>query len=274
MRFLHRCLSSVAVGLTLVSSGHCAEIQKPDLILFDGVILTGVNLGSGTTETVSALAIGDGKVLLAGSDEAVKATAGPKTRMRDLHGAFVMPGFNDAHTHLGGAGQTKLNVDLTGSASLAEMLQRIEAKAKQEPAGHWLTGGGWDHTLWTDKSLPKRQDLDRVTGDHPAILERIDGHIAIANSAALKAAGITGKTKAPQGGAIDLDAQGNPTGILRDTAMEAAEKVIPPPTTEERRRGLELAIEDAVSHGVTSVQDFSDWGDFLVFETLEREGKL
>lgn len=274
MRFRYRCLTSFAVGLTLVFSGHCAEIQKPSLILFDGIIMTGINLSGGTTETVSALAISDGKVLLAGSDIAVKALAGPKTRMRDLHGAFVMPGFNDAHTHLGGAGQTKLNVDLTGSSSLAEMLQRVKARAEQEPTGHWLTGGGWDHTLWADKTLPTRQDLDRVTGDHPAILERIDGHIAIANSAALKDAGITGKTKALPGGAIDLDAQGRPTGILRDTAMEAAERVIPPPTTEERRRGLELAIEDAVSHGVTSVQDFSDWDDFLVFEALEREGRL
>jgi predicted amidohydrolase YtcJ len=176
--------------------------------------------------------------------------------------------------HLGGAGQTKLNVDLTGSRSLDEMLKRIQAKAADSPAGHWLTGGGWDHTLWSDKTLPTRQDLDRVTGGHPTLLERIDGHIAVANSAALAAAGITGKSKAPQGGAIDFDANGEPTGILRDTEMEEVEKTIPPPTHEDRRRGLELAIQDAISHGLTSVQDYSDWQDFLVMEELEKENKL
>ena len=113
-----------------------------------------------------------------------------------------------------------------------------------------------------------------MTGDHPAFLGRIDGHIAVANSAALAAAGITGKTVPPQGGAIDLDAQGEPTGILRESAQDLVEKVIPPPTHEERRRGDQLAIADAVSHGLTSVQDFSDWEDFLVFEEMEKEGKL
>ena len=142
------------------------------------------------------------------------------------------------------------------------------------PAGHWLTGGGWDHTLWADKTLPTRQDLDKVTAGHPAFLVRIDGHIAVANSAALAAAGITGKTVAPQGGAIDLDARGEPTGILREGAQGLVAKVIPPPSHDERMRGDELAIADAVTHGVTSVQDFSDWEDFLVFEELEKEGKL
>jgi predicted amidohydrolase YtcJ len=274
MRFMTSSLRAAMIVLALATPVYGRGNQTPDLILYHGVILTGDGLAQGQPQIVSALAIRAGKVVLAGTDDAVKAISGPHTHLRDLHGAFVMPGLNDAHTHLGGAGQTKLNVDLTGSASLAEMLHRIEAKAAQTSAGHWLTGGGWDHTLWSDKTLPTRQDLDRVTGNHPAILERIDGHIAIANSAALKAAGITGSTKAPQGGAIDLDAHGEPTGILRDTAMEVAEKVIPPPITEERRRGLELAIADAVSHGVTSVQDFSEWDDFLVFEALEREGKL
>ena len=137
-----------------------------------------------------------------------------------------------------------------------------------------MTGGNWDHTLWAKKILPTRQDLDKVTGDHPAFLDRIDGHISIANTAALKAAGITGSTKPPQGGAIDLDASGEPTGILRESAQDLVYKVIPPPSHEERRKGDELAIADALAHGITSVQDFSDWQDFLVYEELEKEGKL
>jgi predicted amidohydrolase YtcJ len=246
----------------------------PDLILLHGNILTGEGLAQGKTQMVSAIAIANGTIVAIGSDAEVKRMAGARTEVRDLDGRFAMPGLNDAHLHLGGAGQTKLHVDLTGCTSLNEMLGRIEASARQTPAGHWLTGGGWDHTLWTAKTLPTRQDLDRVTGDHPALLERIDGHIAIANTAALKVAGITGSSKAPQGGSIDLDAKGEPTGILRDTEMELVEKLIPAPSEDERRRGLELAIQDAVSHGLTSVQDNSEWADFLVFEQMEKEGKL
>jgi hypothetical protein len=204
--------------------------------------------------------------------------AGPDTRLRDLNTAntstFIFPGFNDAHTHLGEAGRTKLNVDLTGVKSLAAMLAKIDAFAKKTPQGHWLTGGNWDHTLWAAKNLPTRQDLDKVTTGHPALLRRVDGHIALANSAALAAAGITGKTTPPQGGAIDLDAQGQPTGILRESAQALVAKLIPPPSPEERRKADELAIADALAHGVTSVQDFSDWEDFLVFEAMEKEGKL
>jgi predicted amidohydrolase YtcJ len=249
----------------------------PDDLFFNGVIYTGVGFAEDTAQIVEAMAIGGGKVLAVGTTAEVSRLAGPKTHMHDLATArthtFVFPGFNDAHTHLGGAGRTKLNVDLTGVKSLADMLAQIKS-ADAAPAGHWLTGGNWDHTLWSDKTLPTRQDLDKVTGDHPTFLDRIDGHISIANSAALAAAGITGKTHPPQGGAIDLDASGQPTGILRESAQGLVYKVIPPPTPEERRKGDELAINDALSHGVTSVQDFSDWEDFLVFEQMEKEGKL
>ncbi len=262
-----------ALATTLVAQSASAP-ATPDIVLFHGTILTGEGLDGKTPQIVSSIATIGIRILAVGTDAEVKKLAGPSTKLRDLKGAFVMPGLNDAHVHLGGAGQTKLNVDLTGSQSLKEMLFRIAEKAHQSPSGHWLTGGGWDHTLWASKTLPTRQDLDKVTGDHPALLERIDGHIAIANTAALKAANITGKSPAPQGGAIDLDASGEPTGILRDTAMEQFEKIIPGPTHEDRRLGLALAIQDAISHGLTSLQDNSEWDDFLVFEDFEREGKL
>ncbi len=252
--------------------------STPDIIFFDGVIYTGVGFAEDKPQIVEAIAIGGGKVLAIGKTEDVKRLAGPKTALRDLHSVntstFIFPGFNDAHTHLGGAGRTKLNVDLTGVRSLAEMLAKIKSAADAAPAGHWLTGGNWDHTLWADKVLPTRQDLDKVTGNHPTFLDRIDGHIAIANSAALAAAGITGKTQPPQGGAIDLDTNGEPTGIVRESAQGLVYKVIPPPAPDDRRKGDELAIKDALSHGVTSVQDFSDWEDFLVYEEMEKEGNL
>ena len=250
----------------------------PDVIFFNATIYTGEGLANDKPQTVEAMAIGGGKVLAVGTTAAITKLAGPHTRLHDIDSAntstLIFPGFNDAHVHLGSAGQTKLNLDLTGVKSLAEMLKRIADFAKDQPPGHWITGGNWDHTLWTNKVLPTRQDLDKVTGDHPAFLDRIDGHIAIANSAALTAAGITGATKPPQGGAIDLDANGEPTGILRESAQGLIEKVIPPPSEAERRRGLELAIADALAHGVTSVQDFSEWEDFLTYEEMEREGKL
>ena len=255
-----------------------AVSAPPEIIFFNGVIYTGVGLSEDKPQTVQAMAIGGGKVLAVGTTDEITRLAGPKTRLRDLDSAntstYVFPGFNDAHTHLGDAGRTKLNVDLTGVKSLAALLAKVQAFPKAAPAGHWLTGGNWDHTLWVKQTLPTRQDLDKVTAGHPAFLGRIDGHIGLANSAALAAAGITAKTKPPQGGAIDLDAQGEPTGILRESAQDLVARLIPPPSHEERRRGDQLAIADALAHGVTSVQDFSDWQDFLVFEELEKEGKL
>jgi predicted amidohydrolase YtcJ len=250
----------------------------PEVIFFNGVIYTGVGFDADKPQIVQAMAIGNGKIIAIGTNQEIRSLAGPNTRFRNLNsagtGVFIFPGFNDAHVHLGSAGRTRLTVDLTGTQSLAAMLARITAFAKAAPPGHWVTGGGWDHTLWASKALPTRQDLDRVTAGHPAFLSRIDGHISIANSAALAAAGITGKTIPPQCGAIDLDANGQPTGILRESAKSLVERVIPPPGHVERRRGDELAIADALAHGVTSVQDFSDWDDFLIFEQLEKEGDL
>lgn len=247
-------------------------------VFFNGVIYTGVGFAEDKPQIVEAMAVGGGKVLAIGTTAEITHLAGPKTHMHDLDTArthnFIFPGFNDAHTHLGGAGRTKLNVNLTGVKSLADMLAQIKSAAVAAPTGQWLTGGNWDHTLWDQKVLPTRQDLDKVTAGHPAFLDRIDGHISIANTAALTAAHITGKTQPPQGGAIDLDSAGEPTGILRESAQGLVGKVIPPPSHEQRRKGDELAINDALGHGVTSVQDYSDWEDFLVFEELEKEGAL
>ena len=279
---------ATVVAMTLAAVSLCpaqsASVQPgpaataPEMIFFNGVIYTGEGLRTDKPQTVEAMAIGDGKVLAVGTNKDIKRLAGPKTEICDLKsastGVFIFPGFNDAHVHLGEAGRTKLNVDLRGVESLSAMLARIENYAKAAPAGHWLTGGGWDHTLWAEKTLPTRQELDKVTEGHPAFLQRIDGHIAVANTAALKAAGITGKTVPPQGAAIDLDANFEPTGILREGAQDLVARVIPPPNHDERMRGDELAIADALAHGVTSAQDFSDWEDFLVFEALEKEGKL
>jgi predicted amidohydrolase YtcJ len=257
-----------------------AAAQTADAIYYNGNILTGNGLiANGTPATpperVTAIAIAHGLVLATGDAAALAKYKGPLTESIDLHGAFVMPGLNDAHVHLGEAGRIKLSIDLTGSESLAAMLARIQAAASAAPASSWLTGGGWDHTLWSQKVLPTRTDLDAVTAGHPAIFTRIDGHIAVANSAALAAAGVTRDTPDPSGGKIDRDASGEATGILReDSAMALVRTHIPPETPEMRRRGLSLAIADAISHGLTSVQDNSEMDDFRVYQLMEREGAL
>jgi predicted amidohydrolase YtcJ len=268
-----RCLPLIVMA-ALSGTSYAQTQPPPDAIYYHGNILTGVDLDKPTPQRMSALAIRQGLIEAVGDDAAILKLKGATTQLIDLGGSFCMPGINDAHTHLGEAGKIKLSVDLIGSHSLAEMQQRIVAAAKGAAPGQWLQGGGWDHTLWASKQLPNRAEIDAVTGDHPAAFSRIDGHILVANSAALKAAGITGATPDPQGGKIDKDAGGQPTGIIRDTAMEQIFKVIPPPTHDQRKHALELALADAAQHGVTSVQDYSQWDDFLIFEEIERADHL
>jgi len=267
-------LRALCVLLFSLNAAHAQQCSPIDVTYYNGNILTGKGLDTPIPERVSAVAIRDGKVVATGSDKTVFDLCDAALKI-DLHGAFVMPGFNDAHTHIASAGQQHLTVDLDNIPSLAAMQDKIKAYAATLPAGQWILGGGWDHTKWASGKLPTRQDLDAVTGDHPAYLERTDGHIAVANTAALAAAGITAKTMAPAGGQIDLDpATHEPTGILRDAALPLLTSHIPKPDAATRRRALELSIADALSHGVTSVQDYSDWEDFLVLEQMEHEGKL
>ena len=267
-------LRALCVLLFSLNAAHAQQCSPIDVTYYNGNILTGKGLDTPIPERVSAVAIRDGKVVATGSDKTVFDLCDAALKI-DLHGAFVMPGFNDAHTHIASAGQQHLTVDLDNIPSLAAMQDKIKAYAATLPAGQWILGGGWDHTKWASGKLPMRQDLDAVTGDHPAYLERTDGHIAVANTAALAAAGITAKTMAPAGGQIDLDpATHEPTGILRDAALPLLTSHIPKPDAATRRRALELSIADALSHGVTSVQDYSDWEDFLVLEQMEHEGKL
>jgi predicted amidohydrolase YtcJ len=256
-----------------------AQKPAPDTLYIHGNILTGAHLKSSDASPipgrVTAIAVAHGTITAVGSDAEVLKLKSPQTKVVDLNGAFAMPGFNDAHTHLAAAGRNKLTVDLNGATSLADMQQRIQKFAATAATGSWLEGGGWDHTKWPTKSLPTKADLDSVTGTHPAMFTRVDGHIVIANSAALKAANITSATPDPSGGKIDRDSTGAPTGIIREgPAIALVNAKIPPPSLDDRHRALSLAIADALAHGVTSVQDYSDWDDFLVLLTLEHTNKL
>jgi predicted amidohydrolase YtcJ len=251
------------------ASGKTAGAEPPDTIFLNGDIYT-----QATPARAQAMAVREGRILAVGTNDEIRKLKGAHTHVIDLSGHFVMPGFNDAHVHLEHAGLELLSVDLRGTRSLQEMQQRIAASAKTATAGEWLVGGGWDQTLWTDGKLPSRQDIDAVSGAHPAVFIRVDGHISVANTAALKVGGVTPQTQAPAGGKIDHDADGHPTGILRETARRLVESKIPPPSPSRLRRAAELVLADAAHWGITSAQDNSSWESFLVYEDLEREGKL
>ena len=294
-----RILVLFLIGLTMTSVADAQK--KADIIFIHGNFYTGTStcISPGSTDLdcsagrnvpaqqgpwsesmtlpdrrVEAIAVAGGKIIWTGTASGAEEFKDKHTQVIDLGGQFAMPGFNDAHAHLASGGFEKLNVDLVGTKSLEEMQQRIAARAKTAGSGEWIVGRGWDHTKWTEQKLPTRNDIDAVTGDHPAIFNRVDGHIAVANTAALKAADITAQSADPHGGKIDRDDKGQPTGILRETAMGAVFNKIPPSSPAQRRRAAELALQDAAQWGVTSAQDNSEWDDFLTYEQMEKEGKL
>jgi hypothetical protein len=224
------------------------------------------------------MAVSEGKISCIGKMDHVLTDCGggqENAETVNLKGQFVMPGFNDAHVHLGGAGADELAVPLIGVPSVEELQKRLADAVAQHKPGEWITGGGWDHTTWPEKKFPNRQQLDAVAPKNPVILTHISGHVAVANSLALKSAEIDKTTPNPPGGEIEHDALGEPTGMLKEGAAMALVKVrIPDPTTEQRRKGIELVLQNVARNGVTSVQDFSEWADYQVYQQLKEEGKL
>lgn len=272
MKLILLAFVPVVISMILNSAPALAadDISRfPDAIFVNGDIYT-----QAQPARVQALAVGEGRIIAIGTNDEIRKLKGSQTQIVDLGGHFVMPGFNDAHVHLAAAGMRQLEVDLTGQKSLQDTQHRIGLAVNHASSSEWILGSGWDHTLWPTQTLPTRQDIDMVTNGHPAIFVRIDGHIAIANTAALTAAGISSQTKAPEGGKIDHDAQGEPTGILRESAQGLVRSKVPPPTMTQRRLAAEASLADAARWGVTSAQDCSQWEDFLVYEALEKEGKL
>ncbi|HXY78371.1 MAG TPA: amidohydrolase [Candidatus Acidoferrales bacterium] len=250
---------------------------KADIIFIHANIYTGVpsNTPFSSILREEAVAVRGGRIQAVGKTFDLMKLKGPDTQVIDLGGHFLMPGFNDAHLHLADAGQQKLGVDLTGVKSLDEMRERLSAKVQTARPGEWILGGGWDESLWLVKALPSRWDLDEVSAGHPVFLDRVDGHVAVANTRALQLASITLASRDPQGGQIDRNEAGEPTGILRDTAQDAVRLAIPKLTHEQMKRAIEIALADLAQNGVTSAQDYSpEWENFQIYEELEKEGKL
>jgi predicted amidohydrolase YtcJ len=276
----------VLFGVVLTTSGSLGQAAAPsadeikpkaDTIFVHANLYTGVPANSAFSSILreEAMAVRGDRILAVGKTVDLEKFKGPQTQIVDLGGHFVMPGFNDAHLHLADAGMTKLSVDLTGVKSLDDMREMVRKKVDGARAGEWILGGGWDETLWPVKVPPTRWDLDEVANGHPIFLGRIDGHIAVANTRALQLASVTLASRDPQGGHIDRNEAGEPTGILRETAQAAVRDVIPKPTHDERREGIQLALADLAEHGVTSGQDYSpEWENFQIYQELEKEGKL
>jgi len=262
-------------GVSAPGTPQSSQKPKADLIFIHGNIYTGVvGAALGANPREEALAVVGDRILAIGARDEIMKLKGPDTKIVDLDGHFVMPGFNDAHMHLAEAGLEKMNVNLVGAKTIDEFRERLRAKCDAAAPGEWVVGEGWDETLWPVKVLPTRWDLDEVSGNHPVYLVRADTHLAVANTRALQLASITVASRDPEGGKIDRDESGTPNGILRERAERLVQAVIPKPTHEKRRQAIELALADLASHGVTSAQDYSQWENFQIYEEIEHEGKL
>jgi predicted amidohydrolase YtcJ len=226
----------------------------------------------------SAMAVRDGKFTCIGGIEQIMLECGGGAEDAErvqLNGRFVIPGFNDAHAHLGDAGSEMRAVRLNGAASIEELQKRVAEGVAQHKKGDWIIGAGWDHTLWLDKKFPNKQQLDAIAPKNPVLLYHVSGHVAVANSLALQVAKIAKDTPNPKGGEFEKGEDGELTGMLKEgSAMSLVAQWVPDPTPAERRRGIELVLADLAKNGVTSVQDNSDWDDFLVYRDLKDEGKL
>jgi predicted amidohydrolase YtcJ len=267
-----KTISLISV-LACIFSLTAAAQSRPaaDLIISNAKIWT-VDKSNPTAQAVAVL--GD-RIVAVGANSDVDIWRGPKTRVIDAEGKLLLPGFNDSHVHFVNGGLALDAVQLNDATSPEEFARRIGERARQAPKGEWIMGGEWDETKWAPPKLPTKELIDPVTPETPVFVSRYDGHMSLANSVALRLAGVTAKTPDPPGGVIVRDAQGNPTGALKDAAMDLVNKVIPPLTHDQRRKAVKRALGHAASLGVTSVQNMDpDYEDIAAYSELLEKGEL
>jgi predicted amidohydrolase YtcJ len=244
---------------------------EADLVLYNG----NVHTMDSATPRAQAIAIAGNRVMAVGSDGAMQGLLASNGKTVDLRGRTVVPGFTDSHLHFMSYGLSLMEINLTEVPTLEEALARVAARAEATPAGQWLTGRGWDHTLWEGGAFPTRQDLDRIAPEHPVYLRRKCGHAGWANSRALALAGITVETPDPHGGAIDHDpATGQPTGILKETAMDLMARLFKAPSVDEAATAIKAATTDAYKHGLVGVHTMEGAPAFRGFQQLQATGEL
>ena len=252
----------------LLTAGAAQAADPADLVFWGGPIHT----ASDAQPTAEAVAVDAGRIVYVGSRAGAQAFVGRGTRTVDLKGAALYPGFTDAHAHLRGIGERELTLNLEGTPSLAALTEAVRARIAASPPGAVITGRGWIETHWPEKRFPTAADLDRVSPNNVVILERADGHAVVANSAALRAAGVTRATAAPSGGEILKTPDGEPSGMLIDNAAGLLDQLVAAPTPEQRQRAYRSGFEVYSRYGWTGVHNMSvDPADVPLMERMAAQ---
>ncbi len=266
-----RIIDSLFLGfLVMVSITGCST-QSADLVVINARIWT----GNPRAPEAEAIAVVRDRLIVVGSNKDAAQRVGPQTRLIDAQGRRVIPGLIDCHIHIVGGGLTLDRLNLRDTASKEDFIARITKAAGEHSLGEWVLGGRWSAESWTSVEQPQKEWIDPGTGDVPVFLQRMDGHQALANSAALKLAGIDANGPAdPPGGEIERDLiTHEPTGILKDDAMALVDRHIPPVSDDRRDAALLKAMRHANSRGLTGVHDMSGLEDLACFERVCATGK-
>ena len=265
-----RPLAAVAL-IACTAAPLAAQKSAPiDLIVVNARVYT----VDDATPTAQAFAVRAGRIAFVGTTADAMKLKGPSTKVIDAGGRPIIPGMTDAHAHLTGLGQALRIVDLTGTQTYDELIQRVVARAKTMPAGAWVTGRGWDQNAWPDKRFPTHDALSRALPDQPAVLTRVDGHAVLANAKAMDAARVDATTRDPDGGRIERDASGKPTGVFVDNAMRLVTRVVPNPTRDDVREMTLAAIAESNRWGLTGVHDAGEGKQAIdIYEELAKAGQ-
>lgn len=267
MRAAALFLLAVLTGCRAAGAPH-PPFEVADLVVSNGRVWTGVD----AEPLAEAVAIVGDRIAAVGTATEVDRWIGPTTHVIDARGGLVVPGFIDSHAHFIDGGFALSSVQLREARTPREFVARIAEFAATVPAGAWITSGNWDHEQWGGE-LPTREWIDSVTPNHPVWVNRLDGHMALANSVALEMAGVTAGTGDVEGGEITRDGAGVPTGILKDNAMSLVWSVVPDPSPEMVDRAVDAAMRHVAEHGVTLVNNMGSWSDLAAFERARAQGR-
>ncbi len=274
---IRKILSIVTLCLAAATTATAIGDRTADLIIFNGTIHT-LNLNQPSANMV---AVKDAHIVYVGNESALNRLSGPSTRLIDLKGRTMTPGFIESHAHILYLGYARMNIDLSQAKNYAEVVAMVAEAATGLSPGEWIVGSGWHQSKWDPqpvhqvKGFQTHQALSRITPDHPVFLTHASGHAGMANALAMRLAGIDTQPRLVQGGEIIRDKHGNPTGIFTEAAQSLIRKHIPPTTPAKRRRALELAMEESVANGITTFHEASsDRAAIRLYREFLDQGKL